>query len=172
MIPAASSPPPPATLAGASLARRLGAVLYEILLLTAIVLITGFALLPLNALPLPRPVTHALSFAAIVLVVGAYCVHFWTGGRRTLPMKTWRLRLLQRDGAPLDRRAALVRYVAAWIGPVVTIGAFGALSTQGHARQALWFLAFNFAWALVDRQRLFLHDRIAGTYLAQDEPPA
>ena len=33
--------------------------------------------------------------------VGAlYFCWSWTGGRRTLPMKTWRLRLTRRDGAP------------------------------------------------------------------------
>jgi uncharacterized RDD family membrane protein YckC len=155
---------------GARLGRRLAAVLYENLLLTALVLITGFALLPVNALPVPRRLTHAISFAVLVLVLGAYCVHFWTNGRRTLAMKTWRLRLLRRDGAPLDRGAAIVRYAAGWIGPLLTIGAYSALSAGSHARQALWLLAFNFAWAFIDPQRLFLHDRIAGTRLVEDEP--
>jgi hypothetical protein len=32
-------------------------------------------------------------------------------------------------------------------------------------------VGLGFAWALVDRDRLFLHDRLAGTMLALDERP-
>ena len=153
----------------APLLRRLGSLVYETLLLAALVLLTGFALLPLmpitggHTLAIAPPVSRAVSFAAIVVVIGAYCVYFWSGGRRTLPMKTWRLALVRADGAPVTIRTAIVRYAAAWIGPALAIAAFVVLRDVGHARQGLWLLAINFAWAFVDRERLFLHDRIAQT---------
>ena len=168
---AAPTEAPRAPIVSAPLLRRLGAVLYEALLLTALVLITGFLLLPItpgagsHALPMARPVARVISFVAIVLVVGAYCVYFWSNGRRSLPMKTWRLALVRRDGATLAVTTAMVRYIAAWIGPALAIAAYVALRDMGHARQGFWMLGFNFAWALVDNERLFLHDRLAGTRL-------
>ena len=154
---------------GAPLLRRFAAVWYEALLLTALILVTGFVLLPItpgagaHAIAMARPVARAISFAAIVLGVGAYCVYFWSNGRRTLPMKTWRVKLVRRDGSALALSTAIARYAAAWIGPALAIAAYVALRDVGHARQGLWLLALNFAWAFVDRDRLFLHDRLAGT---------
>ena len=58
-------------------------------------------------------------------------------------MKTWRLQLVTRDGAPLTRAHALQRLVFAIAGAA----ALGA----------------GFLWALADRDRRFLHDRLAGT---------
>jgi hypothetical protein len=39
------------------------------------------------------------------------------------------------------------------------------LRPLGHGRWALAALALNYAWAFVDMDRQFLHDRIAGTRL-------
>jgi uncharacterized RDD family membrane protein YckC len=65
-------------------------------------------------------------------------------------MRTWRLRLVDRAGNPPQVRTAMVRFAAAAIG--LPLGAV-----------ALW-------WALFDRERLFLHDRLAGTRLVRDPP--
>jgi len=153
----------------AGLKRRLASLVYEALLATAFVLIAGFLLTPLmspveageRALVVPSTGRRAAGFAALVALMGAYFVHGWTAGRRTLPMKTWRLALVDTTGAPLDHRRALVRYAAAWIGPAVAIAVYAAT----HSRWALAALALNYLWALFDRDRLFLHDRIAGTTL-------
>ena len=67
--------------------------------------------------------------------------------------------------APLSRRRAFARYVAAWIGPALAVVAYAALTPHGFAALA-WPLVFlNWLAALVDPQRQFLHDRIAGTRL-------
>ena len=87
----------------------------------------------------------------------------WSGGRRTLPMKTWRMRLVDADGAAADAGARVVRFAAAWIGPALAVVAYAA--THSRSRAAL---ALGYAWALVDRDRPFLHDRIAGTRLVVD----
>ena len=147
--PARSSNAPP----DASLARRLGALLYEALLLAAMALIAGF---------------RAAMFC--ILAAGAAWVYAWSWseGRRTLPQKTWRLALVDARGRPPTRRAALVRYAAAGIGPAAAIAAYVALRPTGHARYAPALLALNYAWALVDRERRFLHDRIAGTRLVRE----
>lgn len=168
---ASASPSPLLATDSAPLLRRFACVLYEALLIAALILVTGFALLPItpgagvHALPIARAPARAISFVMIVIVVGAYCVYFWSNGRRTLPMKTWRIAIVTRDGSPLPWPRALARYGASWIGPALAIAAYVALREAGHARQGFWLLATNFVWALVDRERLFLHDRLAGTRL-------
>jgi uncharacterized RDD family membrane protein YckC len=85
---------------------------------------------------------HALQ-VWIAFVCGAYFVSFWTRGGQTLPMKTWRLRVVRWDGAPVSATRAIHRYVVALLGSAAA--------------------GLGFAWALVDRDRQFLHDRLAGT---------
>jgi uncharacterized RDD family membrane protein YckC len=158
----------------AGLPRRLGAAVYELLLLTALAFITQFLLLPLvspghagpaSALSVPALPQRTFIFCAQFAVFALYCVWFWTRGRRTLAQKTWSLRLATADGAAPDTRQALLRYLATWIGPALALLAWRALAPSGHAGWAAIPLLANFLWALVDRERLFLHDRIAGTRL-------
>ncbi len=102
-------------------------------------------------------------FCLVFAVLAAYFTWTWSGGRRTLPMKTWRLALVLADGAPVPPRSALLRYLATWIGPALALAAYGALQPLGLARTRHGSSAFNFLWAFVDPGRQFLHDRIAGT---------
>jgi uncharacterized RDD family membrane protein YckC len=161
----------------AGLLPRLGAVMYEALLVTALAFLTGFLLLPLvspgtaataTQLTVPPVPARVALFCILFSVVALYFVWSWTGGRRTLPLKTWRMRVALPDGRPPSARTALLRYLAAWIGPVLSLGAYMVLHAMGHGRIALVLLASNFLWALVDPQRQFLHDRIAGTRILRD----
>ncbi len=163
--------------APAGLARRLAASFYESLLLAAIALIAGFALLaashapsmllPGERLALPRSGARLLEFLVVFAACGAYCAGLWSSGRRSLPMQTWHLRLLSCQGpAPGIGRAAL-RYLAWWTGPACAVAAYALLQPLGYARWAPSLLTLNYAWALVDPDRQFLHDRIAGTRLVR-----
>jgi uncharacterized RDD family membrane protein YckC len=165
--------------AQAGIARRLAASLYEILLLGALAVAISLMLLPLlgadgadagGALVLPRSSARAISFACLFAVFGAYCAWLWSGGRRTLPMRTWGLALVTTAGAAVSAERAAVRYVAGWIGPACAIAGYLALRPYGDRRWALALLAVNYAWALVDRDRRFLHDRLAGTRLVRADP--
>lgn len=80
-----------------------------------------------------------------LLTISAYFLWCWTHGGQTLAMKTWRVRVVQKNGAPLSFVTALRRYALACVG--VLLGGIG-----------LW-------WALLDRDGQFLHDRLAGTRL-------
>jgi uncharacterized RDD family membrane protein YckC len=188
MPPAAGGPLTPASgghptanaraITPASLARRLASVAYEGLLLGAVLLALGFLLAPWvsprsgapagGLLPLPAMPARMLLFAAVCGVGALYFCWSWTGGRRTLPMKTWHLRLTRSDGTPVGRRSAAIRYLAAGIGPALALLAYAALKPAGEARHALWLMALNYAWAGIDPDRLFLHDRIAGTRIVRD----
>ena len=81
-------------------------------------------------------------------------------------MKTWRLRLVTREGDDLSLWTATVRYLACFIGPTLALSAYLALPSSGHSWWAFILLIANFAWAAFDRDGQFLHDRLAGTYLA------
>src|SRR5688500_10279890 len=157
----------------AGVLRRWAALVYEALLLTALVFITGFLLAPLvspgsatrGELVMPSPAARIGPFVALFTLGGVFFAWIWSEGRRTLPMKAWRLALVTCAYAPLSPRRAFLRYVAAWIGPALAVVTHAALAPHGFAALA-WPLVFlNWLAALVDPQRQFLHDRMAGTRL-------
>jgi len=160
----------------ASIARRLGALLYEALLLVAMALIAGFALLPLispamsaaAAPSVPPPFARTMLFCALAGLAALYCTWCWSEGRRTLPQKTWRIRIVGDDFRPIARKTALLRYLAAWIGPAAALAVYAALPATPLRRYALLIAALNYAFALVDRDGRFLHDRVAGTRVVRD----
>jgi uncharacterized RDD family membrane protein YckC len=157
----------------ASLARRLASLGYDTLLFAAIAVVVGFVTLPFApratgsaaAPQIPDLVARRASFALIFAAGALYFGWSWSGGRRTLAMKTWKIGLERRDGSRVDGRTALLRYVAAWIGPALALAAYVALRPFDLGAHAAALLALNFAWAIVDPERQFLHDRMAGTRL-------
>ncbi|MET0918523.1 MAG: RDD family protein [Burkholderiales bacterium] len=161
----------------AGLIRRLACLAYEALLLTALLFIASFLLLPLvshgragsaASLTLPDPPSRAMLFGALFAIAAAYFIWFWTGGRRTLPQKTWRLRIVGREGRPPDYRRALIRYLGGWVGPALALLTYVAMKPYGLAGVALVPLGLNYLAAFVDAERQFLHDRMAGTRIVQD----
>jgi uncharacterized RDD family membrane protein YckC len=81
----------------------------------------------------------------LLAVFAIYFVWCWTRGGQTLAMKTWRIRLVSKNGhGRLAPAAALLRFVCALLLVPTLVGVL---------------------WALVDRDRQFLHDRIAGSLL-------
>src|SRR5262249_54437359 len=105
---------------------------------------------------------------ALFAVAAGYFAWSWTGGRRTLPMKTWRMRVVDRAGAPPTYKQAFVRYLAAWIGPLLALVTYLVAKPYGLGGIAAVPLALAYLAAFVDPERLFLHDRIAGTRIVQD----
>ena len=133
----------------ASLARRLAAAVYDALLVVAVMFIATFPFLAFLGDATHGWRRHLLQ-AWIVFVIGAYFVWFWTRGGQTLPMKTWHIRLTRADGSPVNVARAIHRYAIALLGTAA--------------------LGLGFLWALVDRDRQFLHDRLSGTVLADVRP--
>jgi uncharacterized RDD family membrane protein YckC len=154
---------------------RLTASAYEAVLTAALAMAIGFVLLPwigAHAVPAPEgrialPGTRerVLTLTCLLAAFGAYYTWMWSGGRATLPMRTWRLELATIAGMALDPRRALLRFAAWWFGPACALGGYIALRATGHGRWAVALLCLNYAWALVDRDRQYLHDRIAGSRL-------
>ena len=130
--------------------RRLACGIYEVLLLAAVILIATFPFLAILGDATHGWRRHVLQLW-VIAIAGAYLVAFWSRGGQTLAMKTWRIRLVRSDGGPVGPGRAAHRYF---------------LSLLGAAAAGL-----GFAWALVDRDRQFLHDRLAGTALVNAERP-
>jgi len=157
----------------ASLRRRFASLLYELLLLVALLFVVSFALLPLvtpghagaaQSLAVPALPQRVAMGCALFAVLAFYFTWCWSDGRRTLPMKTWKLRLVDRAGNDLVRRAALLRYLCVWIGPLAAIALYAVLAPRGYGAHAAWLVLLGWLWAFVDRDRQFLHDRLAGTH--------
>jgi uncharacterized RDD family membrane protein YckC len=128
---------------------RLIALVYEALIVTAVLFVaTGLFTVAFGD-SREQPM-HFFLQAFLFLVAGVYFVGSWTGGRRTLPMRTWRMRLVDESGRNLGLARASRRYVLAAFGMI--LGGVGIL------------------WAFVDRDRQFLHDRLGGTRLVSDQP--
>ncbi len=122
-------------------------MLYEILLVIALLLVATFPFVGLTGGQISTGSKIALQIY-LCLVCGAYFTWFWRRGGQTLPMKTWRIRVRTLQGGTPGAHTAIVRYVAALIG-LIPLGL------------TLW-------WALIDRDRQFLHDRLAGTRLTHE----
>lgn len=126
---------------------RLIALIYEGLILTALLFVATAAFTAIFGDSRGQP-QHFLLQVFLFIVGGCYFVASWSGGRRTLPMRTWRMHLEDSAGNAPDLRRAAVRYAAATLG--TALGGIGI------------------GWAFVDPDRQFLHDRIAGTRLVAD----
>jgi uncharacterized RDD family membrane protein YckC len=111
------------------------------------------------------PTARAWSGGVLLAACASYCVGLWSGGRRTLPMATWGLALITAAGGAVPPRTASLRFLACGIGPALALAAAVRLLPVGFGRWAFALLAVNYAWALFDRDRQFLQDRIAGTRL-------
>ena len=123
---------------------------------------------------------HALYLRGVMqdwlfLVIGVYFVWFWTHGGQTLAMKTWRMRLITKDGQQVRAKRAIGRYLLAWLWVLPGLAAAWALGAKNWmlvlipaANVLLWALT-----AYLDPQRQFLHDRIAGTRIVgvEELPP-
>ena len=124
------------------MARRLASMLYESLVVFAVLLI-GFLLPQIVVNAFGMVVSGKLLLLHVLALLMLYFVWFWLNGGQTLPMKTWKLRLVGEDGGSLRPLQAILRYLAAW--PSILLCGIGIF------------------WAFFDKDRQFLHDRIAGT---------
>jgi len=86
---------------------------YEAVVLFAVVVFFGYAFSALAQYRGEDGILRHIFQAYLALVCGAYFIWFWSGGRRTLPMKTIDLRLVDTSGLPLSASRAACRYVLA-----------------------------------------------------------
>jgi len=131
-----------------SLLRHLAAMVYDTLLVIALVFVV-------NALALGVVVwlSHGTQevldpllgqFLFVLCFFGFYTA-FWMKGGQTLGMQAWRIRLVREDGGNPTLAQAVLRCA----GAVLSLACFG----------------LGYLWKLVDRDNRYWHDRLSGTHL-------
>jgi len=125
------------------LARRLASMVYEALLIFAVAFFAAWIFyFASGGRDATTGVMRAELQSFILVVLAAYFLWCWLRGGQTLAMQAWKIRLV--DVTPAK---ALARFLIA-----------AAL------------LPLSILWALIDRDRQFLHDRLAGTRLIDARP--
>jgi len=165
-MPSSALPPTPTRL------RRFASMMYEGVLLFGIVFSVGYLFDTLTQSHSGLMFRHARQLI-LFLAIGIYFLLCWRGGQ-TLPMKTWDIRLVDRDGGRPSMGRLMLRYVLLW--PIPLLAALlvqGASMYTGYASTDLLivFVPFSlFIWSWLDREGQFLHDRILGTRLVDAKP--
>jgi uncharacterized RDD family membrane protein YckC len=155
--------------APASLFRRMAALVYDLLLIAALLLVLTFALLPLTGGEAILTSTHGLIgrlyHALQLLFALGYFGICWTRGGQTLGMKAWRIRLENVDGRPPNWGDAIVRFTIGTCLLFLAVIGIWQLQTPGGSLGGLAALLLllpapvNLAWVLFDRDGRSLQDR-------------
>jgi uncharacterized RDD family membrane protein YckC len=129
----------PANLPPPGLLRRLAAIVYDTLLVFALLMLVT---LPFVLLNLGRSPFHQ---SALVLTIFAFFAKFWRHGGQTLGMKSWHMQIVSDNGQPISFSQCLLRLVAA----------------------TLSFLCFGagYFWMLIDKNKRTWADRFSDTHL-------
>jgi uncharacterized RDD family membrane protein YckC len=128
----------------APLSRRLGAMLYDGLLVVALMM---FATVPFVIVRGGESVEPGDPYYRLTMLIIAWLFFagFWSRSGRTLGLQAWRLRIETSSGERPGFGAASLRFLAALIS---------------------WLpLGLGFWWQLWDKDSLSWHDRLSGTRL-------
>ena len=161
--------------------RRFFAWLYEILLLVPVLMLAGIPSLAVQAAlqawwlggavdgVIDTPLAHALNFIWLVVISFIYFSWCWRRGGQTLAMKTWRVRIARWDDTRVSWRAAAVRFAVAFVCwmPLLPLWMLARREPEWipYAWFSLGLFVLPFCWAVADRDKQLLHDRLAGTRL-------
>ncbi|MDA8254715.1 MAG: RDD family protein [Betaproteobacteria bacterium] len=128
-----------------NLGRRIASMAYESLLLLGV--LSVFFLLPHVILGIGFSIALPgwMLIVHVFMLVGCYFVWYWQHGGQTLAMQTWKIKISTPSGAKPSPAQLILRYALSW--PSISCLGVGLL------------------WALIDPDRQFLHDRLAGTRL-------
>jgi uncharacterized RDD family membrane protein YckC len=130
----------------ASLLKRFAACVYELLLLIAIWFACAAVFVMLFGSADSAIKRLGLQFI-LWLAAGAYFVWCWHKSGQTLAAQTWKIKLVNAQNETLSIKQALIRYAL--------------------ASASLLVLGLGFLWAFVDKDQLFLHDRLLKSRLIQ-----
>lgn len=129
----------------AGLLRRIGAMIYDTLLVVALLFL---ATIPFIAVRGGEPVEvgdNAIYQATLAVIIFLFYTGYWSLASRTLGMQSWRLRLETLDGDKPGFGAAAIRFFAAIL--------------------SLLPAGLGFLWQLWDKDALTWHDRLSKTRL-------
>ena len=125
--------------------RRLGAMFYDTLLLLALLMMLSYPYVWLTGGDKPGLIVKTLYQFYLLAICFFYYAGFWVRGGQTLGLRTWRMKLVTKDGGPITWSIALRRFAYAWI--------------------SLLCLGLGFLWIMYNRDKLAWHDRWSETRL-------
>jgi uncharacterized RDD family membrane protein YckC len=128
-----------------TLMRRIAAMLYDGLLILALLFMSTLPFIAAQGGEPVEPSENVLYQSVLAIIIYGFFVGFWTRSGRTLGMQSWRLQLETMDGERASLGAATIRF-------------FAALLSWAPA-------GLGFLWSLWDKDRLAWHDRISKTHL-------
>jgi uncharacterized RDD family membrane protein YckC len=141
----------------AGFGRRAAALLYDAVLLAALLVVFTSGAVFLNHRVAVEPKTAGVGFflyrIGLVVVIAGYYLINWTRSGQTLGMRAWHLRAVTESGQALGWKAAALRF------------ACGVLAWAPAALGVLWLYA--------DPEHLALHDRLSKTrvvHLSRRQP--
>lgn len=127
-----------------SLLRRLSAMLYDSLLLTAVLFISTLLLMPFVG----GEAIHSgnIFYKIYLLFIGYlyFCWHWVTGGQ-TLGMRSWNIQVVNDSEKMPDWKQSSLRYI--------------------YSLLSLILFGLGFIWSLFDKNKLALHDHLSKTKL-------
>jgi len=135
----------------ASFLKRLGAMLYDFMLVLSFVIVVGFfsMVIVMSLFSIDNVeaggITAKLFFPYLVLLSFGFYGWFWTHGGQTLGMRAWKLKLINHQGHTVSWTQAFFRYCYAVIS---------------------WLpLGAGYFWMLFDKKKRTLHDRASRSYI-------
>lgn len=129
----------------AGLLRRFGAILYDALLVVALLILASIPFVAVRGGQIVEPDDNLFYQLCMLLVIYLFFIGFWARKGRTLGMQSWGMQLETDGGQKVNVTTASLRFVAAIVS---------------------WLpLGLGFAWQLWDRDGLSWHDRLSRTRL-------
>jgi uncharacterized RDD family membrane protein YckC len=126
------------------LLKRLAVMLYDLLLVIAVLFLATLFLLPFNQGEAFQP--NSIAYPIYLFFVGfIFYGWFWTHGGQTLGLMAWKLQLVSNHGQILTWKQSLIRFVVA----IFSWGLCGV----------------GILWILFNPQRLTWHDLASKTHL-------
>lgn len=162
----------PNTHALPGLRRRIAGIAYESLLLLGVLSVTF--MVPHLALGMAFGITapNWFIFLNFFGVIGAYFIWYWHKHGQTLAMQTWKMQLVRADGGKPSLPQLILRYCLAWAIPLGMIYLIQHILADMPVARWYPYLGggVGLLWAVFDRDRQFLQDRLAGTKIVFKHP--
>lgn len=128
----------------ASPLKRLGAFVYDFMLVIALWMVTGFIAVTLNH---GEAVTGPVFQSFLLILTYTFLAFFWMRSGQTLGMLAWRLRVQTVEGYRLNFMQSLIRFIVG----IVSLLCFGA----------------GFLWMFISKQKQSWHDLASGTHVVE-----
>lgn len=149
-------------------------MMYEAVLLFGVIFLASYLFDTLTQSRDALMFRHARQ-AIVFIAIGVYFIMCWRKQGQTLPMKTWNIQLVDRNGKAPSTERLILRYVLLWPVPLLAaLLVLGASRLTGYSSTDLLivFAPFTlFIWTWFDPEQQFLHDRLLGTRLADVKKP-